>query len=58
MFQRYATFLCSGCAHRFADQLPPLSEDLPRCPLCGGLSQLLVLLADIAETWGVLRVNE
>jgi hypothetical protein len=37
-----------GCTVSFSELLPPLYEDLPSCPYCGGPSVLLELLAPLA----------
>lgn len=42
--QSYATLICSSCEHEFPVRLPPLYEELPECPYCGGSTQLHYLL--------------
>jgi hypothetical protein len=34
-----------GCDCDFVELLPPLGEDLPNCPHCGGPSKLVAVLA-------------
>jgi hypothetical protein len=40
--------LHAGCTVPFADYLPPLGEELPPCPHCGGQSILDELLVPVA----------
>lgn len=47
--QQYAEFVCGTCEHQFSDQIPPLEEKLPRCPICGHLVRILVLLVPLYQ---------
>lgn len=56
--RQYAEFRCESCEHEFAEGLPPICEDLPRCPLCGDTSRLYVLLEAKQESrWAAMSVG-
>jgi hypothetical protein len=42
----YAEFICSDCGEEWADELPPLWEELPTCPTCGAAGQIKEPLTD------------
>lgn len=37
---KYGVLECKSCEHEFADRLPPLYEELPACPACGGETKM------------------
>lgn len=51
MTGKYGSFECSECEYEFADDMPPLYEDLPECPLCAGTTRLLCVLEPHANLW-------
>jgi len=35
--EQHAVFACGSCEHEFAGPLPPMDEELPKCPECVGI---------------------